>query len=97
MTRDEFAARYPHFYTIIEEMATDNGIHIASEITESEIILANYEAKACQLTTEEKQILAAGDYDEAQEIVRRTGFTDLDEYLTEVFDGEAANRFFAPL
>lgn len=95
MTRDELAVRFPHMYKILEELATDNGMHWQPEITESEIVLANYEAKAVQLTDEEKMILAAGDYDEQQQIVQRTGFHDLDEYLGEVFDGELRTKFFS--
>jgi hypothetical protein len=97
MTWDEFKANYPHLGETLEILANDNGYRIKETIDIPPFIqpvLNIYEDQASQLDSDEKETLALGDDDARDELLKRTGFVEFDDFLTEAFEGILSDNFW---
>jgi len=97
MKLEEFKAKYPNITQCIEIMGADNNMSLNQEIEVPLFLTAAleiFEIQAAQLSDDEKDILAAGDDDERDEVIKRTGFEYFDDFLTESFEGRLSDIFW---
>lgn len=88
MKIEDFVQQYPNLYQVLDELGGDNGMTMRHylQFPPSED-LEKLEQQACRLSPEEKEILAAGEFTEQLEVVRRQSVAVLHEFLCECFDG----------
>lgn len=94
----EFSEKYPNLSEIIRVMGTDSNLEPNTNSVFPEFLFDNfkrYEEQASQLSDEEREILARGEEDEQVGLVERTGFSELDSFLLEIFDGILHDLFWA--
>ena len=101
MKLEEFREKYPNILECIEIISTDNDMPMRSELEVPLFLTATleiFEIQAQHLSDEEKEIIAMGDDEERDELIKRTGLSYFDDFLTEVFEGRLSDIFWdAPL
>jgi hypothetical protein len=93
----EFKTNYPHLAETLEILANDNNYRINSVITLPPFVhplLNIYEEQASNLADDEKEALALGDDDVREDLIKRTGYVEFDDFLTEVFEGMLSEYFW---
>ena len=101
MKLEEFREKYPNILECIEIISTDNNMPMLEEFEVPLFLTATleiFEIQAQHLSDEEKEIIAMGDDEERDELIKRTGLSYFDDFLTEVFEGRLSDIFWdAPL
>lgn len=97
MTWEEFKAKYPNLAETLEILGSDNNMPLATDLAIPPFLLPSldtFENQASQLSDDEKEILASGEDQEREDLVRRTGFGAFDDFLTEAFEGILSDIFW---
>lgn len=97
MKLEEFREKYPNILECIEIISTDNGMPMRSELEVPLFLTATleiFEIQAQYLSDEDKEIIAMGDDEERNELIKRTGLSYFDDFLTEAFEGMLSDIFW---
>ena len=82
MKLEEFREKYPNILECIEIISTDNNMPMRSELEVPLFLTATleiFEIQAQHLSDDEKEVIAMGDDEERDELLKRTGLVYFDD------------------